>query len=182
MTSKKPIDETEDDESEYDEESPSSKVTSLKKKKVKISEKNISVVQKQGKGSATTTSLLGCARILEVMTRPLSFFTINPLGPKLTRLLTTTKGIDEGGQTSPAAKGKNAISEEEEKGEGEDFEGNGSSGHEKLGEEPSFALGTDIVDPTHSIVEEMDELGFLYKTPCRRGAKRRTSLRAVRKG
>jgi hypothetical protein len=46
MTSKKPIDETEDDESEYDEESPSSKVTSLKKKKVKISEKNISVVQK----------------------------------------------------------------------------------------------------------------------------------------
>lgn len=60
--------EIEDDESKYDEESPLGKATSPKKKKAKISEKRIPATQDQGKGSATTTSSLGCTQILEVMT------------------------------------------------------------------------------------------------------------------
>lgn len=51
---------TEDEECEYDKESPLSKVVSLKKKKAKNSEKKILVTQEQGKGSTSTTSPLGC--------------------------------------------------------------------------------------------------------------------------
>lgn len=36
-------------------------------------------------------------------------------------------------------------------------------GHEKLGEEPNLALETNIVHPTHSTREEMDELGFFIR-------------------
>lgn len=54
-------------------------------------------------------------------------------------------------------------SSKEERDEGKDTEGGGSSGHEKLGEDPSFALGTNTVDPTHSIGEEMNELGFFMR-------------------
>lgn len=53
-------DDMEDGESKYDEESPSGKAASLKKKKAKISEKRVSVVQEQGNWSATTTSSRGC--------------------------------------------------------------------------------------------------------------------------
>jgi hypothetical protein len=92
--SKKVVDdETESDESENDKEPPSGP----EKKKTKIVVKKAQVAQERGKGSATTTSSLSCTRILEVMTQPLSFSTLNPLGPTLTRLMTTTKGIDEGG-------------------------------------------------------------------------------------
>jgi hypothetical protein len=60
--------ETEDDESKYDEESPLGKAISPKKKKAKISEKKIPTAQDQGNESATTTSSLSCTQILEVMT------------------------------------------------------------------------------------------------------------------
>jgi hypothetical protein len=53
-------DDTEDEECEYDKESPSSKALSSKKNKAKISEKKILVAQEQGKGSTSTTSSLGC--------------------------------------------------------------------------------------------------------------------------
>jgi hypothetical protein len=85
--SKKPADdETEDDESEYDEESPLGKAMSSKKKRAKIYEKKILAAQEQGKESATTTSSLGCTRILKVMTQPLPFSTLSPLRAELTRL------------------------------------------------------------------------------------------------
>lgn len=98
--------------------------------------------------------------------------------------MTTAKGTDEGGQTSAALKGKNALSKEEvdnpqiqnlaytvfggspsskEKDEIKDVEGGRSSGHEKLGEEPSFFLGTDTVEPAQSTGEDMDELGFFLR-------------------
>jgi hypothetical protein len=49
------------------------------------------VVQEQEKGSTTTTSSLNYTRILEVMTRPLPFSPLSPLGPSFTRFMSTSK-------------------------------------------------------------------------------------------
>jgi hypothetical protein len=58
--------------------------------------KKVLAAQEQGKERTMTTLSFGCTRILEVMARPLPFSTLSPLGPTLTRPLTTTKGSDEG--------------------------------------------------------------------------------------
>jgi hypothetical protein len=193
-TSKKNADaETEDDnESEHDEETPSG----LAKKKVKISvkkgttakktpaTKKAAAAQEQGKDSTTTTSSFGCTRILEVMTRPLPFSTLSPLGPTLTRFMPTTKGTDEGGQSS---KSKDILSKEEvesprilglggaafggssssEEDDGKkSAKGGGSSGHEKVEgepEEPSLTARTDTAIATQTTGEEIDELGFFVR-------------------
>jgi hypothetical protein len=172
--SKKAIDdEIGSDESKNDEEPPSGP-----EKKAKIAVRKTPATQDQGKGSATTTSSLGYTRILKVITQ---------LGSTLTRLMTTTKGTDEGGQTLASSKGKYILSKEEvdnpriqniggaafgyssslgEEDEKKAIEGGGSSGHEKAEEEakePSFALGIDTVDPTQSSGEEIDELGFFVR-------------------
>jgi hypothetical protein len=97
---------TEDDESKGDEE-PS---LGPKKKKAKTSSKNSTAAQLQGKGSTTTTSSMGCTRILEVMTQPLPFSPLSLLGPTLTQFMSTTEGADEGGHPS---KGKEIPFEEE---------------------------------------------------------------------
>jgi hypothetical protein len=98
--------------------------------------------------------------------------------------MTTTKGTNEGGQTSASSKGKDILSKEEvdnsriqglggaifgdssssgEEDEKKAAEVTGSLGHEKAEGEPSFALGTDIVEHTQSTSEEMDELGFFLR-------------------
>jgi hypothetical protein len=82
---------TENDESEDDEE-PS---PGPKKKKVKSSKKS-AAGQDQGKGSATITSSMGCTRILEVMTQPLPFPPLGPLGHTLTQFMPTMKGTNKG--------------------------------------------------------------------------------------
>jgi hypothetical protein len=90
-------------------------------------------------------------RIFKVMTQPLSFSNLSPLGPTLTWLMTTMKGADEGGQTSVSSKGKYILSEEvdsphiqnvggadfgdssssREEDEKKTAEGEGSLGHKK---------------------------------------------------
>ena len=95
----------ENDESEGDEE-PSSRP---KKKKAKTSKKS-AARQDQGKGSVRTTSYMGCTWILELMTQPLPFSPLSPLGPTLTQFVRTTKGTNEGGHPS---KGKDNSSGEE---------------------------------------------------------------------
>lgn len=103
----------EDDKCEYDEESPSGRATSPKKKRTKCFEKKILAAQEQGKGSATTTLSIGYTRILEVMTRPLPFSTLCLLGLELTIMLMTVKGTDEGGQALTTTKDKGPLFEEE---------------------------------------------------------------------
>jgi hypothetical protein len=143
----------EDDKCEYDEESPSGRATSPKKKRTKCFEKKILAAQEQGKGSATTTLSIGYTRILEVMSRPLPFSTLSLLGLELTRMLMTVKGTDDGGQALTTTKGKGPLFEEEvhnphiqshayavygvsstedEKDEEKGAKGDGSSRHEKL--------------------------------------------------
>jgi hypothetical protein len=95
-----------DNESENDEEPPSGS----KKKKARTFVRKTSAAQEQGKGSTTTTLSLGCKRTLEVMTQPLPFSTLSPLGPILTWFVPTTKGVDKGGKSSV---GKDILSEEE---------------------------------------------------------------------
>ena len=51
-----------------------------------------------------------CTRILEVMTQPLPFSTLSPLGPIQTWFMPSTKETDEGDQSSG---GKEISSEEE---------------------------------------------------------------------
>lgn len=118
------------------------------------------------------------------MIRPLPCSTLSPLGPELTRLLTITEGTEEGGQASVAAKGKDPLfeeevdsphiqslddvvfgvsSSEEKKDEGKGTKCGGSSGHKKLAEELSFALGIDTVESTQSTDEDMDEVGFFLR-------------------
>lgn len=96
----------------------------------------------------------------------------------------TVKGTNEGGEALVAAKGKDPLFEQEvdspriqnladvvfgvsssveEKDERKGAGGGRSLGHEKLGEEPNLVLETDIVHPTHSTREEMDELGFFIR-------------------
>jgi hypothetical protein len=181
-----------DDESENDEDPPSGPA----KKKVKVSvqkgttaKKTLSpkktvAAQEREKDSTTTTSSFGCTRILEVMTRPLPFSTLSPLGPTLTRFMPTTKGTDEGDESS---KGMGILSEEEvespcilglggaafggsssseEDGEKKISEGGGSSGHEKAGEEPkepNVIVGADTAEATQTTGEEIDELGFFTR-------------------
>jgi hypothetical protein len=118
------------------------------------------------------------------MTQTLPFSTLSPLEPILTQFMPTTKGTDEEGQSS---KGKDILFGEEVEGlhiqglgdaafqdssfseeqdEKKTTEGGRSSRHEKAEEgvkEPSFALGTDIVQPTQSTGEEIDELGFFMR-------------------
>jgi hypothetical protein len=86
-----------DAKSEADEASPSR----LVKKKAKMSIQKDKVAnktsaptktmatQEQEKGSTTTTSSLGCTRILKVMTRPLPLSPLSPLGPTLTQFMLT---------------------------------------------------------------------------------------------
>jgi hypothetical protein len=134
---------TENDESGGDEE-PSSRP---KKKKAKTSKKS-AARQDQGKGSVRTTSYMGCTWILEVMTQPLPFPPLSPLGLTLTQFMPTTKGTDEGDHPSKikeisskeevdspqisglggAAFGGSTSSEEDEM---KTAEGGESSGHEK---------------------------------------------------
>lgn len=118
------------------------------------------------------------------MNQPLPVSTLSLLEPTLTQLLTSTKGTDEGCQTSTSLKGKDILSEEEvdipriqslggasfgdssslgEEDEKKAIEGDGSSGNEKEGGEPSFGLGTDTTKPTQSTSEEMDELDFFLR-------------------
>jgi hypothetical protein len=44
-------------------------------------------ILEQDKRSTTSTSILGCTRILEVMTRPLPFSPLSPFGPTVTPLV-----------------------------------------------------------------------------------------------
>jgi hypothetical protein len=152
-------DETKNDESKYYEELP----LAPENNKARIFIKNALVSQEQGKGSATTTSSLSCTQILEIMTQPLPFSSLIPLGRTLARLLTSTKGTDKSDQTSKSSNGKYILSKEEvnspriqslgdtafgdpssseEKDKGKATEGGRSSRHEKAEGETSFALGT----------------------------------------
>lgn len=84
-----------------DKESPSDRATHLKRKKAKITEAEVkkTIMQDQGTGNASTSSL-GCTQILEVMTRSLPFSTLSPLGSRLTSLLLTAKGTSKEGHAS----------------------------------------------------------------------------------
>lgn len=85
----KPSDEKmKDVETNSDEEPPSDKATTFKKKAKKTT------AQLQG---STSTSSLGYSRTLKVLTQPLPFSTISPLGPKLTSLLLTAKDTGKKG-------------------------------------------------------------------------------------
>jgi hypothetical protein len=97
----------ENDELEWDKESS----LGTEKKKAMTSKKSTNAQgQGKGKGSAMTTSSMGCTRILELMTQPLPFSPLSPLGPTLTQFVRTTKGTNEGGHPS---KGKDNSSGEE---------------------------------------------------------------------
>lgn len=85
-------DEIGSDESKNDEEPPLGP-----EKKAKTAVRKTPTTQDQGKWSAMTTLSLGYTQILKVMTQ---------LGSTLTRLMTTTKGTNEGGQTLASSKGK----------------------------------------------------------------------------
>jgi hypothetical protein len=65
-----------------------------KRRKQRLWKKYV-IGQDQEKGSATSTSSLGCTQILEVMTQPLPFSPLSPLGPTQTWFMPTTKGTDE---------------------------------------------------------------------------------------
>jgi hypothetical protein len=88
-------------QSDSDEESPSNRATHLERKKAKTTEAKVKkmIVQEQGRGSASTSSL-GCTQILEVITQSLPFSTLSPLGSELTNLLLTAKGTSEEGHAS----------------------------------------------------------------------------------
>jgi tRNA threonylcarbamoyladenosine modification (KEOPS) complex Pcc1 subunit len=95
-TSKKTVDaDKEKDESDGGEEP----FSGPEKKKAKTSSKKSATAQEQGKGSATTTSSMGCTRVLEVMTQPLPFSPLSPLGLILIWFVPTAKGTNEGGQS-----------------------------------------------------------------------------------
>jgi hypothetical protein len=125
-----------------------------------------------------------CTRILEVMTQPLPFSTLSPLGPIQTWFMPSTKETDEGDQSSG---GKEISSEEEvesshilglggaafggsssseEDNEKKTAKGGGSSRHEKVeGElkEAYLTLEIDADEPTQTTEEEIDELGFFVR-------------------
>jgi hypothetical protein len=97
--------------SDSDEDSLSNRATPLKRKKDKITKAIVekTITKEQGKVSASTLSL-GCTQILEVMTQPLPFFTLGPLGSDVTSLLLIAKGV--GGEEKEGDASMSAMVEE----------------------------------------------------------------------
>jgi hypothetical protein len=125
---------------------------------------------------------LGCTQILEVMTQPLPFSPLSPLGPTQTWFMPTTKGTDE---VDHLLKIKEISSEEEvesprllglegasfwgstssEEDEKKAIEGGGPSGHEKAEKElkgSSPILEKDGAEATQTTCEEVQDLGFSW--------------------
>lgn len=112
------------------------------------------------------TLSLNCTRIFEVMTRPLPFSPLSPLGPTLTRFIPTLKDSDEEVE-SPHILGLGSAafggsSSSGKNGATKSVEGDESSGHERTeghkGQDTT--IETEVAEATQITGKDMEELGF----------------------